>query len=435
MRINCSAPVPPFWRLVVLLMLTGIVGPVVQAQTFNSGSNGSDGPLELATPGITIFDPKSFTPPKDPDGDNVFHFTTINIAAGVTVKLSGQVLNGPMIWLATGTVTIAGTIDLNGEDGHPSTNVPAIRRPSVPGAGGYAGGVGGRRLLNFGAWPGSGPGGGVEGTIAFCCLEGGRRVFAPTNGGGGTFSGNQFVVPLVGGSGGGGGFLDGQQASDAGGGGAGGGGLLVASSTSISVNGSITANGGAGARGDGECGIEGPGAYGGSGSGGAIRLVAPIVSGTGALSARGGPRGHQCATMTGGGDGRIRLEAFQQNFSGSYNSTPLSLASPVSTFLSAVPASVRVVSVAGIPVNSSPTGSFEVPDVVLNQGGAVNVLVEARNVPIGTVVKVSILSENGPDQTIEATLTGSSAALSNATASVTFPTGHSRGFVRAAWTK
>ena len=57
-----------------------------------AGSNGSDGALNLtlATPGVLngvlIFDPVALN--LDVDGDNVYHFTTINIANGLTVKLA-----------------------------------------------------------------------------------------------------------------------------------------------------------------------------------------------------------------------------------------------------------------------------------------------------------------------------------------------------------
>src|SRR5262245_46728624 len=83
---------------------------LAQGKKFNSGSNGSDGALNLTTPGTIIFDPKSFTPPLNPAGDNVFNFTTINIGPGVTVKLSSKVFSGPVYWLAQGAVTINGTI-------------------------------------------------------------------------------------------------------------------------------------------------------------------------------------------------------------------------------------------------------------------------------------------------------------------------------------
>ena len=94
-------------------------------------------------------------------------------------------------------------------------------------------------------------------------------------------------------------------ASGSGGGGA----LLLASSTQISVNGSITANGGVAAF----CTFGQRQQTSGAGSGGAIRLVAPTITGAGALAATGGL---QCPPFGGGGapifagDGRIRLEAF-----------------------------------------------------------------------------------------------------------------------------
>src|SRR5882762_2339215 len=101
-----------------------------QTQTFNSGSNGSDGALNLTTPGTIIFDPKSFNPPLNPTGDNVYNFTTINIGAGVTVKLTSKLLTGPVYWLAQGAVTIGGTIDLAGESGYSVTNNIADRIPA-----------------------------------------------------------------------------------------------------------------------------------------------------------------------------------------------------------------------------------------------------------------------------------------------------------------
>src|SRR6266849_6241281 len=139
-----------------------------QTQTFNSGSNGSDGALNITAPGTYVFDPKSFSPPLNPAGDNVFNFTTINIASGVTVKLTSKVLNGPIIWLAQGPVTINGVIDLNGDDGHPSSTLLSLRVPAAGGAGGYGGGVGGVLVAgntNLPApQPGNGPGGGIAPT-------------------------------------------------------------------------------------------------------------------------------------------------------------------------------------------------------------------------------------------------------------------------------
>ena len=401
--------------------------PDLHAQTFNSGSNGSDGALDLTTPGTIIFDSKSFNPPLDPDGDNVFHFTSINIGSGVTVRLRGSELNmRPVFWLASGPVQISGTLDLTGEAGHPTHNsLPANRRPSIPGPGGYPGGVG---EAVSPAQPGSGPGGG--GIVDANNNHRGGGAGHATLGGGGTGGpayGNSFLTPLLGGSGGGGGTFDGSPANAGGGGGAGGGAILIASSFSISINGSILSMGGDGGRGA----ISSAEGNGGSGSGGAIHLLAPMLAGTGALNTGGGGC---CTDLNPGASGRIRLEAFQHNFTGSSNPSPVRATPFTRSFVPAALPSIRVISVDGVPVATDPTGSFIVPDVTINKGTAAMVVVEARNIPVGTVAELRLFSEGGADQIVQTSPLDGTAAQSTATASVTFPPGFSRGFVRAVWT-
>src|SRR5688572_1021476 len=89
------------------------------AQTFTSGSTGADGALDFSgtPPGTVIdFDPTTFTPALDADGDSVYHFTTITIPADVTVRLRATKAGAaPLHWLATGAVVIDGTLDLNGD--------------------------------------------------------------------------------------------------------------------------------------------------------------------------------------------------------------------------------------------------------------------------------------------------------------------------------
>src|SRR5262249_35017478 len=53
------------------------------AQWTGSGSNGTDGALVLTQPGRVLFDPGSFSP-LTASHDNVYHFTSIYIANGVT---------------------------------------------------------------------------------------------------------------------------------------------------------------------------------------------------------------------------------------------------------------------------------------------------------------------------------------------------------------
>ena len=378
------------------------------AQTFSSGSTGSDGALTYNTPGTYVFDPKTFSPPLDPAGDNIFNFTTITIAAGVTVKLTGDVLNGPVVWLAQGAVTINGTIDLSGQNGFIASNTTQ-RTYTIPGAGGYGGG-----------YPAVGPnpagaGFGPAGGLTSCAQD---SVQAQDGG----FTGNQFLVPLIGGSGG--------VCHNSGAGGAGGGAVLIASSVSITGVGSILAHGGAGIA------LGNPG-FADAGAGGAIRLVAPVVSLSGLLDARAGanPRG-EGSCVVGSSAGVVRIEAFQIaaiNAPGTlYTATPYGL------FISAsgIP-SVKVISIGGNAVATNPTGTFTVPDVTVNSNAPLAVAIQAANVPVGTVVTLVIFSENGPDQTILSHAAFCRVCLpsSTATASVTLPSGFSKGFVKATFTQ
>jgi len=77
-----------------------LLGPsAAHAQTFSSGSTGADGPF-APTSDVTLTLP--------PDG--VFNFTTVTIPAGVTVRFTRNTANTPVTLLATGDVTIAGTL-------------------------------------------------------------------------------------------------------------------------------------------------------------------------------------------------------------------------------------------------------------------------------------------------------------------------------------
>lgn len=391
-----------FMSTLVLAVLLSSRAAVQAQQFFDSGSNGSDGALNLTTPGVIEFDPATFNPPLDPDGDNVYHFTTITIGAGVTVRLTSRKINAPVFWLTTKEVQIDGTIDLNGENGIAVGSTFESRLRAMPGAGGYAGGV-----AAFGsspAEPGEGPGGGRAGTF------GGGGGYAGVGGcNGGAAYGNDFLVPLLGGSGGGG--------NNQGGGGAGGGALLIASSQSIAVTGTVRANGG-------HIGSS----FSGGGSGGAIRLAAPLINGGGFLLAE--PGGANCP----GSNGRIRLEAFQNQMTRGASPQAV-LALPYGVFLPASqPPSVRVVSIDGKPVLPSPTASLTLPDVVLNKATPVTVNIEAHHIPPGTIVKLLLFSDQGATQSIDSTPLVGTEATSTATATITVPLGYSRGYVRATWT-
>ena len=86
-----------------------------------------------------------------------------------------------------------------------------------------------------------------------------------------------------------------------------------------------------------------------------------------------------------------------------------------------------------MPVAPNPTGSFELPDVTINEGASTIVEIEARNVPPGTVVSLYLFSLEGADQVVESAPLVGTPELSTTTASVVFPPGFTRGFARAVW--
>lgn len=373
-----------------------------RAQAFTSGSTGADGALTLTTPGVVNFDPKSFNPPLDPEGDNVFNFTTITIASGVVLKLSGRTFSAPVYFLATGAIKIDGGIDLSGENGHPATNVASERTPAAPGPGGYAGGIGGRPGTTNPPTAGSGPGGGAAGT----------------GGGGlsGVFGGSTYMLPLVGGSGGGGyGLPAGCGTTYGGGGGGGGGAIVIGSSTSITFSRTsagtdfLASNGGAAG-----CGA-------GHGSGGAVRIVAPIVSGSTTIQ-----------TDVRGNPGLIRIELAQNNNASINIGGPFVISLPfkIVTPVTQAQPNLQVTSINGVAINANP---FSFPDTTINSSSPVVVSVTAKSIPIGTVPKIIVYSEFGNDQTVDCSALQGTLQQSTCTASITFPTGGSRGFVKATW--
>jgi hypothetical protein len=437
----------------VLLCLAVALSLPASGQTFDSTSDGSDGALILNRPDpdpnpnqpfVIEFDPDDprFNQPLDPDRDNVYHFTTITIGPDVIVRLSAQHISGAVYWLAQGEVVIDGTIDLNGEPGHDASSDPntVYRLAAVAGAGGFGGGIG--ASANSAPARGLGPGGGrvIDG------LAGGaghttnglpyqNPLCGPLTQSGAAY-GNPFLVPLQGGSGGGGG--GGGTLRIGGGGGAGGGAILIASSASVSIDGTITANGGDGANG---------GFGGGGGSGGAIRIAAPLVTGTGSLTATGGAGAGGfgaemelgCGDDGGtGSDGRIRLEAFEQEFTGVTRPTA-PRAAPIDVFLPAredrAQPILRVVSVDGAPLEN-PTASITSADILAETREPIDVEVQALNIPVGTVVNLRLISENQTDQVIDSPPLMGTRDLSSTTVMIpVLPPGFSRAFVRAEWSE
>jgi hypothetical protein len=328
------------------------------AQTFNSGSTGADGALDLAAMACTTCEVQ--LPPS-----GVLNYTMVHIPAGKTLKFKKNALNTPVHLLAQGSVTIAGIIDVSniGVNLHGDTDV------SIPGPGGFPGAV----WTGDGDRPGLGPGGGVG-------------VCGP-----GRWVGAMSLVPIIGGSGG---SSSSQCSSGTGGGGA----ILVASSSAIMVT------SGGGIRADGNTNWQ----YQAPGSGGAIRLVANYMSLAGSLSAYGAA----------GNAGLIRLEAPLDALSFTGWANPVAVISSINRvlFASASP-TLSIVSVGGFAVPTYAGNRKDAADLVLPSQltDPINIVVQASNIPPGS--QVGVLFGGGTGTATPGTLVGTFEG-STATASV-----------------
>lgn len=368
------------------LLYTGVSVPTMLGQAFNSGSDGSYGSLNVtATTNIPV------------PANGIFNCTTISVSSGQTLRFTKNANNTPVYLLATGNVMIAGLIDI---EGGPGNNV--VGGPGGPG--GFDGGSPGSISLPPGAGhgPGGGSGGLNENSTAGGAGGGSYATISPntvSTNRGATY-GSGLLVPLVGGSGGGG-----TIGTPGGGGGGGGGALLIASNTRIDVTGTISADG---AR---RAGF----AY-NSGSGGAIRLVAPVVAGTGALRAR----GSSGFFGEGGGDGRIRIDALNRTgISFSFNpAASTSIGSMMMVFPAPLPR-LDITEAAGTAIT---VGSVPVV-VILPFGSSTNrtVRVQASNFSDLVPINVVLTPDNGTPVTYQAQIDNRAVNPAETTVNVVIP--------------
>jgi hypothetical protein len=426
------------------------------AFAFSSGSTGADGAFSPTVNTVV---------PLPPSG--IFNFTTVSIPTGVTVTFAKNTTNTPVVILATGDVTIAGTLNVSGSNGADvgaagTGNQGDDGQPGKGGPGGFDGGKGGaasgsttgpQAYAGSGLGPGGGgpglfinvvPGlsncvdntngrgiGGSGGGFGTAGAPNGRSSIGCTGGtttnytysapGGGAY-GSSLLLPLIGGSGGGGG--GGYVTFDGAGGGGGGGAILIASSGTVTLSGGLFANGGAG----GSTAGSGSGAPGGGGAGGAVRIMASTIAGNGTLQAAGGPTGvigANASFLDGGGAGaagRIRLEA--DTITRTAVSSPLATSDvPGSVFVAGFP-SLTISSVAGVGAPATPTGTADIT-LPASTTNPVTVVFTTSNVPVGNTVLLKVIPQIGPTSSvISPALTGSTTSAT-ASVSITLPVGPS----------
>lgn len=395
--------------LIVMTLLVGCLA--LPAFAFDSGSTGALG----------AFSPTASTEVQLPE-DGILNYTTVNIQLGVTVTFKKNTSNTPVYMLATGNVTITGAISVNATAANTIT-------PGKGGPGGFDGGIGATPSACGGI--GIGPGGGKTGAYSttYGGSGGGGGGFGAAGsigatdawgqvvgGNGGTTYGNVSILALVGGSGGGCGCGGGNSGGGTGGGGGGGGGaILIASSGTINLSGSITANGGNG-------GAAGYGSgKGGGGSGGAIKLMANVINGDGTLSVSGGSGssasgGGNSVPGGNGGYGRIRLEAI--TLVRTAGTTPAYTYSSVPSYVfpQKVP-SLTIASIGGAVAPAVPAGQYSSPDIVIPTGAInpINITVHASNIPVGTTVTLTIQPQVGNFSSATVILSGTDESSTGST--------------------
>jgi hypothetical protein len=387
-----------FFAFVSKRLLLGCVAfaaevSVSSRAAINSGSDGSDG----------IFKPTADTVIDMADHpDGIYQYTSVEIRLGVTVSFIRNQKNTPVTWLVQGECIIKGDINL-------SAHAAQAQHGGAGGPGGWDGGSGGSNPS-----PGQGPGGGGAGP------EGGGGSFGtrggalnpatcPTCGEAGITYGNSFLLPLVGGSGGGGG------GGEAGGGG-GGGAILIACSGTLQLDGTIFAIGGAPGRIDPQTGPNGAG-----GSGGGIRLVTPHFTGKGSLNAGGGLVNYG----GNGGAGRIRIDTFESTFGGTYDSPFTQGFQPIIIPTEGGTSQLTIASVGGINLKDNPSGLLLPPDVIIpgDEQNPLSVVVRCSQIPLNTIIKVTVRSATGPMVSETGLNTVGTVASSSATVMLNIPRG------------
>jgi hypothetical protein len=323
---------------------------------FSSGSDGSYLAMNITT-NTTLNMPTN----------GLFNCTTINVASNATLTFIPNALNTPVYLLATGDVTVSGTIDVSGTDGTTGAG-------GAGGPGGFAGGNPG--LSGTAAGDGCGPGAGRAGGVGFQPLveaagyaTRGYSYWAYQRFNQGDTYGSPLLVPLVGGSGGGG------ELSGIGGAG-GGGALLIASSTRIDVPGSIIAS---------SPNRSTVGSH-GFGSGGAVRLVAPVVAGGGTLNVNGGV---SIGYGGGGGAGRIRIDCSDRR-SLALTLTPSSSAS-IGSYMVVFPANAPRLDITQAAGNNIPVGTNTHVEFTLPPNSSTNQTVTVQASNFGAVVPIRLV--------------------------------------------
>jgi len=160
------------------------------------------------------------------------------------------------------------------------------------------------------------------------------------------------------------------------------------------------------------------GGTGGQGSGGAIRLVASTFIGTGTLN------------YSGGGSGRVRIDAINNNFAGYIYPVYTQGYQPIILPAGQQP-QLAIISVGGVPAPANPTGNTATPDVLIASQVAnpMPVVVQCSNLPLNTTITLRISPQTAPE--IYATALNSAGSQASSTATFYVNMSHGGGLMYA----
>lgn len=396
----------------ILLALTvAVLAPAAMAQSYASGSTAALGDF-LSNGNVTL----------DVPADGILHYKHFTVQPGHTVRFKRNARNTAIYLLASGHVTIKGTLDVSGSTPQTIAGIGYTVRGGKAGPGGGDGGscdtIGGVR---YGG--GYGPGGGApHNTLGAgggaSPIGAGSQGYNKGGAGGASWS-HWSYQNIVGGSGGG----CGKGHGGSGGGGA----LIVAASGTITLTGAIYARGGAASS------------YGGAGGGGMVRLVATQITGSGQINVMGTAGTTNCSKSNYpggcGAAGLLKVEGWKVSGSFMANTVPVS-----SLFFGtpqpAVPggASQPTLKVSKI---TGETGGDQLPPapdltehtlhptpkIYLEAGKTITVEVTATHVPVGTTVKVRLNTLGYGAPVVNSTALAGTLDESTATATFTIPAG------------
>lgn len=327
----------------------------------------------------------------------VYKFSSISMTVNTSVNFINRTNGSPVVFLVQGNAVIDG-------------GIVASALGNTPGPGGFRGGLFGSPTI-FGS-AGGGPGGGQP-NISGGGLNAGAGSYATAgtrvnslSAASGPVYGNARIIPLIGGSGGG----AHQGINGYGGGGA----FLLVVRGTLTLNGSIVANGGS----DNFQST-------GMGSGGAVRIICDQFGGTGSVQAISPVFAN---TGNNGGQGRIRIERNNGTITGG-STSPAPSYGTVGSIAKLWPDStdpslkVHTVGVLGVPAD--PLGGMNAPDIEVTTEGPFNVVVHATNVPTDASWSVVLKSgpRNGPYVETPMTLSSGNQAFSVWETSLTFAEG------------